>query len=79
MGLTDFNPGVGFALGRSLARRAVDVHVPVGVVGTVCRQNVWTGPLGVCLAQGIGDRVRCKLSAIAVREPCVRVLCEMGL
>ena len=46
VGLVGFRcPGVGFALGRYVARRALGVHFFVGVVCTVFRQCVWTDPL----------------------------------
>ena len=74
-----FHLCVGFALYRALARRAFDLHVPVGIVCTVFRQNVWTGTLCEYLVREIGDRVWCEPTAISARESCVRVLYGMGL
>ena len=79
VGMAVFPLCVGFALGRALARRAFYLHVPVGVVCTVFSQNVWMGPLCEYLVREIGDRVWCKPPAICAREPCVRVLFDMGL
>ena len=79
VGMAVFHLCNGFALGRALARRAFDLHIPVGIVCTVFRQSVRTGPLCEYLVREIGDRVWCKPPAICTRESRTRVLSGMGL
>ena len=79
VGMAVFHFRRGFALYRALARRAFDLHGPVGIIWTVFRQNVWTGTLCEYLVREMGDRVWCEPPAICARGPCVRVLCGMDL